>query len=111
MNNLRLIILFNLLFAVSLPSFGRAEIQEYLIRRIVLLKTKCDLIEIKKDDLSGGGFKFLATCENVSFYPDGLEIQCSDKDRETSCQVITKIKKFDQLNLLKRSVNQDHDGD
>ncbi|GJM00099.1 MAG: hypothetical protein DHS20C07_17780 [Methyloligella sp.] len=101
-------LLFLLLAAVFLPSIAKAEIQEYLIRRMILLQTKCDLVDVKKEEPKQGGFKFQASCENVSFYPDGVIITCSDKDRETSCEIKTKIKKFENLNLLKNSVNQHH---
>jgi len=92
-----------------LPSMAKAEIKDYMIRRMLVLKTECKLDELKRSEPKEGGFKFLATCENVSFYPDGVTINCSDKDLETSCKIKTKAKKFDRLNLLKNSVSQDHD--
>lgn len=101
-------LLFLLLAAVFLPSIAKAEIQEYLIRRMILLKTKCDLVDVKRSEPKEGGFSYQISCENVSFYPDGVNITCSDKDNETSCKINTKIKKFENLNLLKNSVNQHH---
>ena len=92
-----------------LPSIAKAEIKDYMIRRMLILKTECKLDELKRSEPSEGGFKYIAICENVSFYPDGVTITCSDKDTETSCKIKTKAKKFDDLNLLKNSVSQDHD--
>ena len=100
---------FILLSSVFLPSLAKAEIKDYMIRRMIILKTECKLDELKRSEPSEGGFKYLAICENVSFYPDGVTINCSDKDVETSCKIKTKAKKFDNLNLLKNSVSQDHD--
>ncbi len=94
---------------VFLPSAAKAEIKDYMIRRMIILKTECKLDELKRSEPSEGGFKYLAICENVSFYPDGVTINCSDKDVETSCKIKTKAKKFDKLNLLKNSVNNKHD--
>ena len=91
-----------------LPSTAKAEIKDYMIRRMLILKTECKLDELKRSEPSEGGFKYLAICENVAFYPDGVKITCSDKDLETSCKINTKAKKFDRLNLLKNSVSQDH---
>jgi hypothetical protein len=92
-----------------LPSMAKAEIKDYMIRRMLVLKTECKLDELKRSEPKEGGFKYLAICENVSFYPDGVTINCSDKDLETSCKIKTKAKKFDDLNLLKNSVSQSHD--
>lgn len=92
-----------------LPSLAKAEIKDYMIRRMLVLKTECKLDELKRSEPKEGGFKYLAICENVSFYPDGVIINCYDKDLETSCKIKTKAKKFDDLNLLKNSVSQDHD--
>ena len=91
-----------------LPSTAKAEIKDYMIRRMLILKTECKLDELKRSEPKEGGFNFLASCKNVSFYPDGVKITCSDKDLETSCKIKTKAKKFDDLNLLKNSVSQDH---
>jgi|GEM_PF-1722655 len=102
-------VLLGSLLVLFLPSIAKAEIQEYLIRRMILLQTKCDLVDVKKEVPKQGGFKFRASCENLSFYPDGVTITCSNKDRETSCKIKTKIKKFENLDLLKRSINQHHD--
>ncbi|MBO6549374.1 MAG: hypothetical protein JJ964_07100 [Rhizobiales bacterium] len=102
-------LLFILLSSVFLPSLAKAEIKDYMIRRMIILKTECKLDELKRSEPSEGGFKYLAICENVSFYPDGVTINCPDKDVETSCKIKTKAKKFDQLNLLKNSVSQDHE--
>lgn len=102
-------LLFILLSSVFLPSLAKAEIKDYMIRRMIILKTECKLDELKRSEPKQGGFKYLAICENVSFYPDGVTINCSDKDVETSCKINTKAKKFNQLNLLKNSVSQSHD--
>lgn len=90
---------------IALPS--NAEVQEYQIRRLVLFKSECKILTVSRSEPETGGYNFHIDCENVSFYPEGLNISCSDKDLETSCKILTKSKKFD-LEFLKRSVNNDH---
>lgn len=94
-----------------MPSIGQARILDYQIRRLVLLKTKCVLISIEKNLSPESSLSFLVKCENVSFYPKGIKVICSDPDLETSCEIKTAIKKFKNLNLLKRSVNQNYISD
>lgn len=74
-----------------------------------MLKTTCDLTKVIKEEQTNGGLKFWVTCENVTFFPLGVEIDCLDKNRETSCFIKTKIQEFKEVDLLQRSVKQRHD--
>lgn len=92
---------------IALPS--HAEIQEYQIRRLVLLKSECRIQKITRFEAKGG-YDYQVECENVTFYPDGLKVSCSNPELETSCKIQTSSKKFD-LEYLKRSVNTEHNSD
>jgi len=88
----------------------QAAVLDYQIRRLIVLKTNCQIVNLARAKTKQGSLSFQAKCENVSFYPDGVEIICNDPDLETSCKVLTKEKRFDQLNLLRRSVDDQYKG-
>ena len=88
-----------------------AAILEYQIRRLIIIKTECQIIRVTKSENKDGSLTYHTKCENVSFYPDGVKINCTDPDLETSCKILTKKKRFDNLDLLKRSVNDKHEKD
>ena len=88
-----------------------AAILEYQIRRLILFKTECQIVSVTKSQDKNGSLNYHTKCENVSFYPDGVSIICTDPDQETSCKIMTKKKSFESLDLLKRSVNNKHEDD
>lgn len=86
--------------ALALAGPCRAEVKEYQIRRMLMLKTECQVtgldISVKE-----GRDRFLASCENVSHYPDGVEILCPDTDDERECHIVTAKRDFRHLHLLR----------
>lgn len=88
-----------------LPVPARAEVKEYQIRRMLMLKTECTVIGLDTARIADDPRlreRFLATCENVSHYPDGVEIVCPDTEDERDCTLLTAKREFPHLRLLAR---------
>ena len=81
-------------------AFAGAEINDYQIRRLILYQTGCKLDSLVRQPVSGGAVNFLVSCQNLSFYPEGVLIQCADGDDETTCKVKTESRSFD-LKMLR----------
>ncbi|GJD91415.1 MULTISPECIES: hypothetical protein [Methylobacterium] len=81
----------------------RAEgIKEYQIRRLLMLKTECTVSGLQVEELEGGASRFRAGCENVSHYPDGVEIQCPNTEDDRECRILTARREFPHLRALQR---------
>ncbi len=88
-----------------LPAPARAEVKEYQIRRMLMLKTECTVTGLDTARIADDPRlreRFLATCENVSHYPDGVEIVCPDTEDERDCTLLTAKREFPHLRLLAR---------
>jgi hypothetical protein len=88
-----------------LPAPARAEVKEYQIRRMLMLKTECTVTGLDTAQIADDPRlreRFLATCENVSHYPDGVEIVCPDTEDERDCTLLTAKREFPHLRLLAR---------
>ena len=86
-----------------------AEVKDYQIRRLIILCSTCNLDanSIKRTVRKNNSLHFHGICKNLSFYPDGIVVECEDNETDLSCKIKTEAKKFDKLNLLRDSVNQD----
>ena len=87
------------------PIPARAEVKEYQIRRMLMLKTECTVTGLDISRLADPAAyrdRFFATCENVSHYPDGVEILCPDTEDERDCRLMTAKRDFPHLRLLQR---------
>lgn len=89
-----------LLFIPGLAAV-QAEINDYQIRRLILYQTGCKLDSLARRPIAGGALNFLVACQNLSFYPDGVLIECGDGDDASTCKVRTKSRSFD-LKMLQR---------
>lgn len=88
-----------------LPAPARAEVKEYQIRRMLMLKTECTVTGLDTARIADDPRlreRFLATCENLSHYPDGVEIVCPDTEDERDCTLLTAKREFPHLRLLAR---------
>ncbi|KQT59883.1 hypothetical protein ASG52_19255 [Methylobacterium sp. Leaf456] len=88
-----------------LPAPAYAEVKEYQIRRMLMLKTECTVTGLDTARIADDPRlreRFLATCENVSHYPDGVEIVCPDTEDERDCTLLTAKREFPHLRLLAR---------
>lgn len=83
------------------PQIARAAVQDYQIVRLLTYQTECRLARLENLSKADGPLRYRATCENLSFYPEGVEIACKDREDERSCEVLTRKKHFDQLELLR----------
>jgi hypothetical protein len=79
-----------------------AEIHDYMILRLLYLHTSCGTLSLERIDAPAPHTRFKATCKDVSGYPDGLTVLCTDPDDDRACRVETKTKKFEHLDLLRR---------
>ncbi|MBE7198387.1 MAG: hypothetical protein INR70_11370 [Parafilimonas terrae] len=88
-----------------LASGASAEIKEYQIRRMLMLKTECGVSGIAITPVTGqpghDATRFMAECENVTHYPDGVEILCPDTEDEHDCRIVTVKRAFPHLHLPK----------
>lgn len=96
----------------ALPGAAFAEMKEYQIRRMLMLKTECGVsgLDISKITESSGApsvsrghytDRFFAECENVTHYPDGVEILCPDTEDEQDCRILTLKREFPHLHHFK----------
>ena len=89
-----------LVFIIGMASV-QAEINDYQIRRLILYQTGCKLDSLARQPIAGGALNFLVACQNLSFYPDGVLIECGDGDDASTCKVRTQSRSFD-LKMLQR---------
>ncbi|WP_165937765.1 hypothetical protein [Methylobacterium segetis] len=88
-----------LLAAAAIPA--RAEVKEYQIRRMLMLRTECQVSGLDSEQ-RGTVSRFRAECENLSHYPDGVEILCPDTEDERDCRIATAKRDFPHLRALQR---------
>lgn len=92
-----------LLAGLALAGAAEAEgIKEYQIRRLLMLKTECTVSGLEAEELERGASRFRASCENVSHYPDGVEIQCPNTEDDRECRILTAKREFPHLRALQR---------
>ena len=79
-----------------------AEIHDYMIRRLLYLETTCGVDRLERlPPPSEASRRFKALCRNVSAYPDGIHVLCTDNDDDRSCKPETTPKAFDSLKLMR----------
>ena len=79
-----------------------SEIHDYMILRLLYLNTSCGTLSLERIEVTPPLSRFKATCKNVSAFPDGLTVLCTDPDDDRECRVETPEKTFDHLDLLRR---------
>ena len=77
-----------------------ALVQEYQVVRLITYRTSCDLAHLEDVSPKTGPMRFHATCGDLTSYPDGLDVQCDDRDDDRSCRVVTAERTFRNLELL-----------
>lgn len=88
------------LVVCAICSQAAAETAEYQVRRLIYLGSSCGVESLERFDPSPGHERFKAACKNVSAYPNGLEIDCTDPSDDRSCTIVTPSVTFDHLELL-----------
>lgn len=94
----RLLIFLGFVFS----SVSYAGIQDYQIIRLITMKSECNRQSLERIDNENGTVSFFASCSNVSHYPDGVSILCSDSENEQTCKIQTQAKEFNHLKLLQK---------
>lgn len=89
-------------FTVLTTGRAGAEIHDYMILRLLYLHSSCGTLTIERVASEAPQTRFKATCKNVSAYPDGLTVLCTDPDDDRHCRIETPAKSFDHLDLLRR---------
>ena len=87
---------------LAVASAARAEIHDYMILRLLYLHTSCGPLTLERVEAPAPHSRFKAICRDVSGYPDGLTVLCTDPDDDRACRVETKSKTFEHLDLLRR---------
>lgn len=77
-----------------------AEIQPYQVRRLLAMRTTCQVADLTTTGDTGKERRYHASCTNLAVYPNGVEVRCADRQDERSCEVMTKANSFDHLHLL-----------
>ena len=88
--------------ACLVPDGARAELKDYQIARMIMLKSDCQLTALTRELKTDGSAVFTGQCKNASHYPDGIVVLCPDIENndERSCKIATESKTFDGLKLL-----------
>jgi hypothetical protein len=80
----------------------RAEIQDYMIRRLLYLSTSCGVQKLVRLEAGNPEWRrFKADCRDVNAYPHGIFITCMDIADDRSCKIETPSKSFDSLELMR----------
>lgn len=90
------------LIALLLAGPVRAEIPDYQVVRIIAYQTSCRLDELRSEDLGDAGVRFVASCQNLSAYPDGLILDCPDPNDVYACDIVTQERRFEFLESLRQ---------
>jgi hypothetical protein len=84
------------------PGRTIAEIHDYMILRLLYLHSSCGALSLERLESTRSNRRFMAKCRDVTSFPDGLTVLCTDPDDDRSCRIETAPKTFDNLDLLKR---------
>lgn len=91
-----------MVIAFPLVDPASAEIHDYMIRRLLYLGTACGVDQLERlPPPTETTRRFKALCRNVSAYPEGIFVTCTDIADDRSCKVETAPKSFDSLNLMR----------
>jgi hypothetical protein len=81
---------------------AHAEIHDYMILRLLYLGTSCGVQKLDRLEAAKPEWRrFKAECRDVSSYPHGIFVTCTDLDDDRHCRIETEAKAFDSLELLR----------
>lgn len=87
---------------LAAPPPARAEIHDYMILRLIYLNTSCGTQKLVRVEAERGEWRrFHVECRDISTYPHGLFVTCTDIADDRSCKIETEPKTFDSLELLR----------
>ncbi len=49
---------------------------------------------LQVEELDRGATRFVAACENVAHYPDGVEVRCPNSEDDRDCTILTQKRDF-----------------
>jgi hypothetical protein len=95
------------IIAIGAVAFGgvasaQAEIKDYEVLRLLYLHTPCGMASVTSRETTPERVRFKADCQNLTAFPDGAEVVCTDHNDDRSCRVETNAKDFNNLELLKQ---------
>ena len=80
----------------------RAEIADYMILRLLYLGTSCGVQKLERlEPVKPEWRRFKAECRDVTHYPHGIFVTCTDPHDDRHCKIETEAKSFDSLELLR----------
>ena len=80
----------------------RAEIADYMILRLLYLGTSCGVQKLERlEPIKPERQRFKAECRDVTHYPHGIFVTCTDPHDDRHCKIETEAKSFDSLELLR----------
>ncbi len=74
--------------------------KEWQIHRLLNVRTECNMDELSDRSPPTGPARFFATCRNITFYPDGVVVECPDRTDEWTCKILTEARSFKNLDML-----------
>ncbi|MEM1142906.1 MAG: hypothetical protein AAGI88_10000 [Pseudomonadota bacterium] len=87
------------------PAALHAAIPEYQIVRLLSYETSCRPRELSSEDMDDSGTRFHAVCQNITSYPDGIELHCPDALDPYKCLIKTEPRRFEAMNSLQNQVD------
>lgn len=92
--------------AIITPTVAMAEIHDYMILRLLYLKTSCGVDKLQRLTPDGDPHpRFHAHCRDVASYPEGIDIACTDSADDRSCKILSPPQNFHSLELLRPKDN------
>ena len=76
--------------------------RDWQLRRFLNFRSECQMDDFVDKSPPTGPGRFHAICRNITFYPDGLDLECPDRIDEWTCHILTQPLDFKALDILKQ---------
>lgn len=90
------------ILAAMVPGTAQAQMKYFQLARLLNFKTECHMSGFEDKSPPTGAGRFFVTCDNITSYPDGLELECPDRDDEWTCRIITQAQTYKGLDILRQ---------
>ena len=78
-----------------------ADVKDYEVIRYLYLKPTCGRSTITKIEKLDAALRFHAECQDLTSFPDGAVVLCSDPSDDRSCKLESAPQQFKDLNLMR----------
>ena len=91
---------------LMLVDAAHAEMKDWQLRRFLIFHSQCMMEDFVDKSAPTGPGKFHATCRNTTFYPDGVDLDCPDREDEFTCKILTQPLDFKDMPWLNGDQNK-----